>query len=395
MRSLNLQGNDLSGTIPPELGNLSKLETLIITSRNNSDNQLRGPIPPELGNLTNLTQLWLSNNQLSGTIPPELGNLTNLTELRLNYNQLSGPVPVELGNLTNLTRLFLNSNQLSGPILAALGNLTNLTELSLDADQLSGCVPEGLRNVRDNDLSAFGLPFCGAGEVAVATDKAALVALYEATDGDNWTNNTNWLSDRPLGEWHGVTTDDDEWVTSLELSGNQLSGSIPPELGNLAYLKGLNLTDNQVSGAIPAELGNLWHLQYLYLGANQLSGCVPAGLWKVSDNDFADNGLSFCFLAGDGAALVALYEAMGGDGWKDNTNWLSDRPLSAWHGVTVDANGRVTRLNLSGRRLDRSGNGLSGSIPPEVGNLSNLVELIFSGNQLSGSIPPEVGKLTT
>ena len=368
VRSLNLQVNDLSGTLPPELGYLSELETLFILSSGNSDKQIKGPIPPELGNLSNLDYLNLQSNGLSGVIPPELGKLSNLTWLYLGSNDLSGTIPPELGNLSKLTNLSLSGNQ------------------------LSGCVPEGLRNVKDNDFSYLGLPFCG--EKDETTNRAALVALYKATDGDNWTNNTNWLSDKPLREWHGVRTDDNEWVTSLELSGNGLRGSIPPELGNLAYLTGLNLAGNQISGAIPAELGNLWHLQYLYLGANQLSGCVPAGLWRVSDNDFADNGLSFCFLSGDGAALVALYEAMGGDGWTNNTNWLSDRPLHEWYGVGTDDNGRVRSLRLFSRRLDRSGNGLRGSIPPEVGELTNLVELIFSGNQLSGSLPPEVGKLT-
>ena len=87
-----------------------------------------------------------------------------------------------------------------------------------------------------------------------ATDSTALVALYEATDGDNWTNNTHWLSDRPLGEWHGVTTDADGRVTGLRLGGNQLSGSIPPELGNLSETY-LSLVGNQLSGSIPAALG--------------------------------------------------------------------------------------------------------------------------------------------
>ena len=118
-------------------------------------------------------------------------------------------------------------------------------------------MPEGLRNVETNDFSALGLPFC---DPAFVSDKAALVALYEATDGDNWTNNTHWLSDRPLGEWFGVTTDADGRVTWLALGGNQLSGSIPPELGNLANLTWLNLPRNQLSGSIPPELGNLTNL---------------------------------------------------------------------------------------------------------------------------------------
>ena len=72
-------------------------------------------------------------------------------------------------------------------------------------------------------------------------DRDALVALYNATDGANWTDNTNWLSDEPLGDWHGVTTDDQGRVTELDFRGNQLSGTIPPELGNLSSLTELSL----------------------------------------------------------------------------------------------------------------------------------------------------------
>ena len=109
-----------------------------------------------------------------------------------------------------------------------------------------------------------------ASEFDASTDKAALVALYNATDGPNWANNRNWLSDRPIGEWSRVSTDGDGRVTGLWLDGNQLSGTIASELGNLA------------------------NLEHLSLGGNQLSGCVPAKLLDVSSNDVAGLGLPSC-----------------------------------------------------------------------------------------------------
>ena len=100
---------------------------------------------------------------------------------------------------------------------------------------------------------------------SVATEGEALVALYNATDGPNWGNNTNWLSDAPLDDWFGVVTDAEGRVVSLILRGNGLSGKMPPELGNLSSLEGLLLDSNQLSGSIPSELGSLWTLEDIYL----------------------------------------------------------------------------------------------------------------------------------
>ena len=88
-----------------------------------------------------------------------------------------------------------------------------------------------------------------------------MVALYNATNGADWRRNDNWLTDAPVGEWYGVTTDVSGRVTVLKIVDNRLSGEIPVELGSLANLEVLNLRPNQ------------------------LSGCIPAGLWNVVNND--------------------------------------------------------------------------------------------------------------
>ena len=114
-------------------------------------------------------------------------------------------------------------------------------------------------------------------------DRAVLVALYNATDGPSWsnTNSWNWLSDAPLEEWHGVTTDDSGGVTELRLSHNRLSGNIPAKLGSLSNLKVLELSHNQLSGEIPPELGSLPNLEELDLSNNKLNGEMPPELGSL------------------------------------------------------------------------------------------------------------------
>ena len=129
------------------------------------------------------------------------------------------------------------------------------------------------------------------------TDREALVALYNATDGENWPLNEKWLSDAPLGEWYGVTTLDDGRVTGLNLGTNGLSGEIPPELGSLSNLTYLYLDTNDLSGEIPAELGSLSNLRTLGLSYNDLSGEIPAELGSLSNLlllELDNNDLSGC-----------------------------------------------------------------------------------------------------
>ena len=127
----------------------------------------------------------------------------------------------------------------------------------------------------------FTVPECD--DEASRTDRASLTALYNATNGPNWTDNTNWLTDAPLSEWAGVNLFfGGDCVTGLWLVSNQLSGEIPAELGNLTTLERLGLADNQLSGEIPAELGNLTTLEVLWLNVNQLSGEIPAELGNLT-----------------------------------------------------------------------------------------------------------------
>jgi len=117
--------------------------------------------------------------------------------------------------------------------------------------------------------------------MAQSTDRDALIALYNSTDGDNWTNKTNWLLDN-VCTWYGVTCEGNR-VKTLILSANQLSGTIPPEIGNLTNLQELTLSRNQLSGPIPPEIGNLTNLTKLDLSSNQLSGAIPPEMGNLDN----------------------------------------------------------------------------------------------------------------
>ena len=142
LQVLNLYDNKLTGNIPSSFGNLSNLRVLRLTQNN-----LTGSIPSSLGNLSKLQRLHLTNNQLTGSIPPSLSNLSNLGELTLNNNRLTDSIPSCLGNFSKLYKLLLSNNQLTGSIPSSLGNLSYLWVLNLSNNQLTGSIPSSLGNL--------------------------------------------------------------------------------------------------------------------------------------------------------------------------------------------------------------------------------------------------------
>ena len=339
------------------------------------DNQLKGPIPSELGQLENLRSLVLSENRLSGLIPRELGQLDMLERLELNDNlDLSGPLPGEMTKLVNLTRLWIDNTQLFIP------------QTDQFATWLEG-IPDkqGVSN----------------GTVSDTQERDALIALYNSTDGPNWTNSTNWLSDEPLGAWHGVSTDHQGRVVVLNLQGNSLTGSIPIELGNLSNLESLHLNRNQLMGSIPAELGSLNNLEDLNLYSNELTGPIPVELVNLSNLEslfLSENQLTGSIPVELGS--LSNLERLG----LDSNELTGPIPVGLGSLSNLEYLG-LSRNQLTGSipvelgslsnliRLVLPYNGLTGSIPVELGSLSNLVSLDLSRNQLTGSIPVELGSL--
>ncbi len=212
---------------------------------------------------------------------------------------------------------------------------------------------------------------------AVARDREALVALFNATGGEQWEHSGKWLSSAPIGEWHGVTVDASGRVTHLSLSNNQLSGEIPPELGSLSNLTELRLNRNQLTGEIPPELGSLANLTGLWLNRNQLSGKIPPELGSLAN-------LEWLFLIGNQLTGEILTEL--GDLANLTRLGLSGNQLTGEIPPELSRLANLTRLWLGSNRL-------TGEIPSELGGLANLTWLSLDWNQLTGEIPPELGRL--
>ena len=258
----------------------------------------------------------------------------------------------------------------------------------------------------------LGMPAVGSGQGTVADDRAVLEAFYHATGGPNWTNNTNWLTDAPLGEWAGVETNHNGRVTGLDLDtyqgdpigsghGNNLIGMIPPDLGLLSDLQSLFLGSNQLTGVIPPELSTLGSLRELSLYGNQLTGAIPRWLGNLTGLRWLqlwDNQLTGAIPAelGTLANLEAL--ELGGNaltgpipvelGNLVNLEWLHLGGNALTGPIPVEL-GNLVNLDV----LNLSFNALTGPIPPWLGNLVNLEWLFLNESGLTGLIPVELGNL--
>jgi len=407
LTSLILSGNNLDGIIPKGIGLLSKLNFISMRECN-----LTGNIPNSLYDLKLLNVLELTSNRLNGTIPDKINSLSNLTALSLSNNSISGKIPSQIGELASLENIQLDNNIFSGSIPSQLGSLANLKMFRLDNNNLSGCIPSeflSLCYLLDNDLSTcnffgnnckidmsgnlqlswggdferlcegeeqLGAP-CDDGNLDTTNDQInqdcecigkiqtvnecrerdslALIALYNATDGPNWT--IPWDTLIPINNWHGITLNQKGCVIGITLIQNNLNGQIPNEIGDFNELKVLKIINSSISGSIPPEIGNLENLDTLQLSNMMLNGSIPAQIGKLTN-------------------LKTL---------SINRNQLNG-PIPA----------EISNLQNLGI-LELNSNLLSGSIPAEIGKIGDLYWLSLAGNKLSGSIPLEIlnnGKLT-
>lgn len=481
LRFLRLSRNRITGRIPPQLGNLSKLELLFL-----GFNRLTGGLPQEIVNLTSLEVLSVYANALTGSIPtglmghPRLADIniacnalyTDNETLRTFFNrrapgwestQVTAPGGMSVEALSESSvrlswtpkifassvggyRVYYGTNP--GETTALFGTTADKTVSSMI---ITGLNPgtmynfsirtrtaphEGNQNTVDSDFGTEVSVSTAPAPVGIpAAERAALIAFYNSTNGDAWTGNNGWKTP-PLhsdgfsmpgteNQWQGIACNfENTTVEGIELNDNNLTGTLPPELGNLPNLQKLDLCDNTLTGSIPPELGNLTNLRELLVWSNQLTGTIPPELGNLTNVwilSFRNNqltgtippelgnlgNLQHLWLSanqltgsippelGNLSNLLGLYlefnQLTGVPSALGNLTNLQQLLLSM-NGFTSIPPEFENLTNLMDLQMGR--NQLTGNIPPGLGNLVNLKGLSFNDNQLTGSIPPELGNLS-
>ncbi len=425
LEALSFSGNEFTGTIPSQIENLSQLNILFC-----SRNKFSGALPSALGNLTNLERLGLDTNEFTGTVTNALGNLSNLEVLTLNNNKLSGTFPTNIKNIAALRILSISENQFvfedieaEIPTLSSLsifqyepqenvddsetieliqGNTITLTvtetqsanneyQWRKDGTFITGANQSSfvITNATSSDIGIYDCMITNPNapdlvlqrnsitllDAVTFAQRNALIALYNATDGPNWTN--TWDLNTDISTWHGIALDGSGNVQTVILQNNNLIGTIPPEIENLANLVSLILDENQLTGQIPVEIGNLVNLESVFLDNNQLSGTIPTEIGNLTNLELLELNSN---------QLTGLIPIEIGGLMKLRSLRLSANELS---GTIPSEIGNLINLNS----LDLSVNKLSGDIPTDIGNLTNLETLRLNSNQLSDTIPSEIGNL--
>ncbi|WP_052259528.1 immunoglobulin domain-containing protein [Flavobacterium sp. KMS] len=215
-----------------------------------------------------------------------------------------------------------------------------------------------------------------------SSEKDALLALYNSTNGANWKNKQGWDFNKPVTSWDGVTgwyglSVTNGHLTYLNLENNNLNGSLPAEIEELKYLTYFNVNVNKVTGNIPPEIGQLENLQILYLNQNEFTGTIPLEIMQLKQLQVLDlraNKLT-------GEIPVSIKELT-----KLKTLNLGSNQLT---GTIPSGIGQLENLEM----LALSNNQLTGGIIPEIVKLSKLYLLFLHNNQLTGSIPIGIGQL--
>ncbi|KAM1416268.1 hypothetical protein ACFX2I_007834 [Malus domestica] len=269
MKHRILKAQDLQGTLPPELVNLTYLQQIDLTR-----NYLSGTIPPEWSSLP-LVNISLVGNHLTGSIPKELGDITTLKSLDISFNNFSGPLPQELGSLANIERMLLSSNNFNGELPKTFAKLTKIKDFRVSDSNFSGRIPDFIENWTNLEkllIQASGL----TGPIP-----SGIFLLTSLTDLR--------ITDLSGPESPIPSLDKMKNMKILMLRSCNLTGQLPPDLAQM-NLKTLDLSFNKLTGEIPNSFASLADTNYIFLTGNLLTGPVPD--WPKKHVDLSYNNLT-------------------------------------------------------------------------------------------------------
>ncbi|KAL6546122.1 hypothetical protein OROGR_009996 [Orobanche gracilis] len=263
-----------------------------------------GILTPSISNLTQLIYLDLGDNNFHGQIPSSISSLPNLKELILRVNTLTGPVPQSIANLRSLETLDLSGNSLSGA-LPDMSKLVNLKRLDLSNNKLTGSVPRLPSNLNELALMNNSLSGSLTWSVFAGLIRLMVVELSENSIAgvlESWFLQLPSLQQIDLAKNSitGVSVEKcpASELVSVNLSHNNIQGSLPVNFSEYPLLRSLALSHNRFLGPIPRQYSKKGSsLQRLFLDGNFLNGIPPvrffSGEWSVSGS-LGDNCLQRC-----------------------------------------------------------------------------------------------------
>ncbi|KAL1111085.1 hypothetical protein V6Z11_D02G033500 [Gossypium hirsutum] len=446
LRYVDLSHNNLSGTVPTWLlENNTKLEDLILKGNSftgplslpsapNSDvsffdisqNKVQGQIPSNIcSTFPHLSELFLSKNAFEGNIPLCLSAMKGLSFLDLSNNLLYGKVPEELLAKGSLTILRLSNNDLSGNVVHVILNANGLENLYLDGNNFSG-------EMTDVDVSTFEFPnslweidlsnnklhgklprwignasFLGrlamsnnSFEDSIPMEFCKLNSLeFLDLSQNNLSGSIPSCFNPPYIEHvhlHGnrlrgplsLAFYNSSSIVTLDLRGNNLTGSIPKWIYTLSSLSVLLLKDNHFHGKVPVELCKLHSLSIIDLSQNMFSGPIPSCLGNLSlpmqTNKILETRFYWSFIEEQETTLNFGMDSYHPDSYLEEViEFTTKNGLFLYEGNILSY--------MTG--IDLSCNNLTGHIPSELGNLSEIYSLNLSHNKLTGVIPSSFAKL--
>ncbi|KAG0528965.1 hypothetical protein BDA96_05G057500 [Sorghum bicolor] len=363
LKQLELLYNNLSGTIPPSLANITTLEMLQL-----SFNNIEGNIPDEFAKFPELQALGASINHLAGSFPQAILNLSTLVSFRIAGNHLSGELPPGLGtSLPNLQYLAMDTNFFHGHIPSSLANASDLANIDMSSNNFTGAVPSSIGKLRNLYWLNLELNKLKARN---SQDWEFLYSLGNCTKLQRLSLSYNQLEGHVPTSLGNLSSE----LHTLLLGYNQLSGGFPSGVANLRNLIQFGLPGNQFTGKVPEWLETIKSLQLLDLANNNFTGFIPSSLSNLSQLSY----LQLKYNKFEGRLPASIGNLQNLRVCTFSNNFLHG-------GVPKEMFGIPSILYI-----DLSANHLHGQLPYEVGNAKALVHLNLSSNMLFGDIPTTI-----